>query len=389
MTTAKPAQSPLPTLLPGLPLIFGSLKPLVVDLSGCAKRPDSHPSAHPNLRWTPTPLQECLLHCQIRLLFQPHQYWQRQHSSPLLDSQPPTSASENLLPKYLHWSLHCLSAFRWHLNQLHPPIADFIMHFPLQLHSSNGLSELIHKAKSTTCQLDPLHTTLVKACLPSISPMITKMMNSSLTSGNVPPTLKMAVITPILKKKQCWPNWIITGPSPNFPSFLSLQSHLDSNNRLEPFQSGFCPKHSTETALVKITNDLLHAADSGLLTILILLNLTAAFDTISRPLLLERLADIGITGWSHSSLVLPSHGSHHTSQTDNCPTGESQVKMLISHYSPFCNLRPRIQDKTKMLCTVNAFARQQKIGKSGNNLVVKLCLSTPTPFSHLKLLIGL
>lgn len=50
------------------------------------------------------------------------------------------------------------------------------------------------------------------------------------------------------------------------------------------------------TALVKITNDLLRAADSGLLTILILLDLSAAFDTISHPLLLDRLAGIGITG---------------------------------------------------------------------------------------------
>nr|XP_033934975.1 protein kinase C epsilon type-like [Pseudochaenichthys georgianus] len=49
----------------------------------------------------------------------------------------------------------------------------------------------------------------------------------------------------------------------------------------------------TETALVKITNDLLRAADSGLLTILFLLDLSAAFDTISHPLL---LAGIGITG---------------------------------------------------------------------------------------------
>ena len=75
-----------------------------------------------------------------------------------------------------------------------------------------------------------------------------------------------------------------------------LQSHLDTNNLHEPLQSGFRPKHSTETALVKITNDLLLVADSGLLTILILLDLSAAFDTISHPLLLDRLAGIGITG---------------------------------------------------------------------------------------------
>lgn len=51
-----------------------------------------------------------------------------------------------------------------------------------------------------------------------------------------------------------------------------------------------------ETALVKITNDLWMAADSGLLTILILLDLSAAFDTISYKIIPERLASIGITG---------------------------------------------------------------------------------------------
>ncbi|KAM4521909.1 uncharacterized protein PAE49_001834 [Odontesthes bonariensis] len=66
--------------------------------------------------------------------------------------------------------------------------------------SEHTISEYINKAKTTTCQLDPLPTSLVKACLPSISPMITNIINSSLTTGIVPPILKLAAITPILKK---------------------------------------------------------------------------------------------------------------------------------------------------------------------------------------------
>ena len=51
-----------------------------------------------------------------------------------------------------------------------------------------------------------------------------------------------------------------------------VQDHLKNNNLFEPFQSGVHPKHGTEKALVKITNDHLHAANSGLLSFLIYLN---------------------------------------------------------------------------------------------------------------------
>lgn len=58
----------------------------------------------------------------------------------------------------------------------------------------------------------------------------------------------------------------------------------------------FCPLHSTETALVKVLNVLLLSGHSGSLSVLLLLDLSSAFETVSHYLLIFRLSDVGISG---------------------------------------------------------------------------------------------
>ena len=68
-----------------------------------------------------------------------------------------------------------------------------------------------------------------------------------------------------------------------------LQEFLDSNNLMPVTQSAYRQYHSTETAVLKVYNDLLLAADEGDVSALCLLDLTAAFDTVDHYLLMLRL----------------------------------------------------------------------------------------------------
>ena len=78
---------------------------------------------------------------------------------------------------------------------------------------------------------------------------------------------------------------------------LQLTSYLEDNHLYEPLQSAYKKFHSTETAVIKVHNDIATAIDSGHSVILVLLDLFAAFDTVDHTILIRRLSTrFGIRG---------------------------------------------------------------------------------------------
>ena len=115
-----------------------------------------------------------------------------------------------------------------------------------------------------------------------------------------------------------------------------IQSHLSDTGTANPLQSAYKKLHSTETALLKIHNDIVEAMDKGKVMALTLLDLSAAFDTIDHCTLLQRLEScFGISGhaldWFKSYL-----GNRHQqikiqttlSQTIGVPFGVPQGSVL-------------------------------------------------------------
>uniref|UniRef100_A0A9J7X3K5 Reverse transcriptase domain-containing protein n=1 Tax=Cyprinus carpio carpio TaxID=630221 RepID=A0A9J7X3K5_CYPCA len=178
-----------------------------------------------------------------------------------------------------------------------------------QFHSFSTIGEeelykLVKSSKPTTCMLDPIPSKLLKEVLPEvINPLLT-IINSSVSLGYVPKTFKLAVIKPLIKKPQLDPKELVNyRPISNLP-FLSkilekvvssqLHSFLEKNCICEDFQSGFRPYHITETALLRVTNDLLLSSDRGCISLLVLLDLSAAF---VHNIFLHRLEHfVGING---------------------------------------------------------------------------------------------
>jgi hypothetical protein len=133
-----------------------------------------------------------------------------------------------------------------------------------------------------------------------LAPIISHIINLSLSSGEFPLNFKSSLVTPLLKKdsldKEVLSNY---RPVSNL-SFISklterivlsrLNNYLASNSLLNTNQSGFTKHHSTETLLASLYSKLVSAIGRQQVSCLCLLDISAAFDTLDHEILLKRLS---------------------------------------------------------------------------------------------------
>lgn len=139
----------------------------------------------------------------------------------------------------------------------------------------------------------------MKMVLNTVKPSLLGFVNSCLRFGTVPAVFEHAVVRPLLKKPNLDPTVLSNFRPVSHLSFLSrvLKFLFNYNLFWKTTISVFKSHHSTESALLKVHNDIAMSVDAKCPVVLVLLDLTVAFDTVDQSVLLSRLKNfVGIYG---------------------------------------------------------------------------------------------
>ncbi len=172
-------------------------------------------------------------------------------------------------------------------------------------HSDTDISKLILYNHLTTCPLDPILTHLLQAISSSVISALTHIINTSLHTGTFPTVFKQARVSPLLKPslnqvllENYRPVSLLSFNAKILERvvFNQLSLFLAQNNLLDNNKSGFKSGHSTETTLLSVTESPRLARAASKSSVVILLDLSAAFDTVNHQILLSTLRKMGISG---------------------------------------------------------------------------------------------
>ena len=164
--------------------------------------------------------------------------------------------------------------------------------------SAKELEKTITSMLSKTFTLDILPTARLREVLGTLLPSLAHIVNKSLDQGAFYNDWKEALVKPLVKKKSLRATKTKYRPVSNL-QFISkivekvtldqFTVHCNRNNLLPSYQSAYRKYYSCKTNLVKLVNDILWAIEKQLVTVVVILDLSAAFDTVDHYLLLEVL----------------------------------------------------------------------------------------------------
>ena len=190
----------------------------------------------------------------------------------------------------------------------------------------NEIPKILSNSPGTTCDLSPIPSVVLKKCSDAVLPAMTKkIINNSMNLGEIPSSVKAAQIRPRLKKVNSDSSLLANYRPISNICFLSktlermvakqLSTFLANNNLIDVFQSAYRAHQSVETALLTVHNDLLQAMNCGKITLLVLLDLSAAFDTVDHSILLSRMNSYFGMAWPEISLLRRRYSNIHFSRS--------------------------------------------------------------------------
>ena len=173
-------------------------------------------------------------------------------------------------------------------------LASLIAYFRMVL----GLS-FCHPKVKVVPSTQSIPTWLWKDCIDLLLPTLTDIMNASLDQGIFPSFFKMSLIHLLIKKDNLDADVFASYRPISNLFFLSnalerivasqIEEYLTTNGLFAKMQSAYREHHSAETALLRVVNDIHEAIDNKFEAVLVLLDLSAAIDTIDHTILLDRL----------------------------------------------------------------------------------------------------